>query len=175
MISVRFLPMTCLLVGLCLAGPVAAQEDDSPSDAGTFAIFDQLNALEIAIGRVGAESGRAEAVRSLGRTIAADQEAMQRQGRELGRKLKIFAKPPANELGSYSQTVARLRAVPEAEFDAAYLKQEVVLQRNVIDALAGLLPSIRDPELAAFMRGVIHSFETHLKAAQAAAKNLALE
>ncbi len=175
MIALRFLPVSCLLVGLCLAGAVTAQEDQTPTDAGTFAIYDQLNALEIAIGGVGAESGRAEAVRSLGRTIAADQEAMQRQGRELGRKLKIFAKPPANELGSYSQTVARLRSQSGAEFDAAYLKQEVVLQRNVIDALAGLLPSIREPEFAAFMRGVIHSFERHRESVQAAAKNLALE
>jgi predicted outer membrane protein len=167
--------MTCLVIGLCLAGAVAAQEDQTPTDAGTFAIYDQLNALEIAIGHVGAKDGRAEAVRALGRTIAADQEAMQLQGRELGRKLKIFARPPANELGSYSQTVARLRSVPEAEFDAAYLKQEVALQRNVIDALTGLQPSIRDPELAAFMREVVHSFERHRESAQASAKNLALE
>jgi predicted outer membrane protein len=175
MIARRFWPIACLLAGLCPVGTLSAQEDERPNDAGTFAIFDQLNALEIAVGRAGAEKGRADEVRALGRMIAGDQETMQRQGRELGLKLKIFARPPANELGSYSQTVARLRSIPEAEFDAAYLKQEVALQRNVIDALSGLQPSIRDPGFAAFMRGVIQSFERHREAAQATSKNLASE
>lgn len=183
MFARRFWPGVCLLAGLCLASACNAEMDQGqgedqlspPTDAEIFAVTDQFNTLDIEIGRVGAERGRSEEVRALGKTVASDQEAMQIKGRELGRKLKIFAKPPRNELGSYAETVAKLQAKSESEFDSAYLKQEIVFERNVINALTQMLPSITEAELAKFMGEVVRKFEQHLAAMKAVAKNLALE
>jgi len=164
-----------LMVGLCLAGPLRAQEDHPPSDGGSYAVFEQLNALEIALARVAAERGDAEQVRGLGQRIAAEQEAMQHQGRELGRRLHIFGDPPADPLGSYAATVSRLLATPRAEFDAAYLKQELVFQRNVSGMLADMLPSVRDPALTDFLKEAGRSFERHRNAVEAVARQLTPE
>ena len=160
----------CLIV-VALVLPVlqvAAQEDPQINDAGVLAIFDQMNALEIAIGRTAAERGVREDVRKLGQTIVTDQEAQQRQGRELGYRLKIYAGPRQNELGSYSTTVSRLQSTPAAEFDQACLKQQIVIEQNVVDALSHMSPWIRAPELATFLREVVGNFERHLAATKAA-------
>jgi predicted outer membrane protein len=168
MFASRLFSIACLSFFLCLAPLVNAEEDAPPSDTGSFAIFDQLNSLEIAVGRTAAERGGREEVRALGRLIVHDQESQQREGRELGYRLKIFAGPPRDELGSYSRTVAALMSTPAGEFDRAYLKQEMVIERNVIDALSRQQLSIREPALAAFLREVVRSYERHLEAVKAA-------
>ena len=154
-----------------LVAAAGAQENEPVTDPGILAIFDQLDSLEIAVARVGAERGQAESTRQLGAAIARAQQATQTEGRELGRRLKIFNAPRANELGAYGQTLAKLQAVPEAEFDTAYLKQQMVIERNVVAALAQMSPLARNPELAGFLGQLRRQFEHQLAATSALIKD----
>lgn len=160
---------------LCLFPPFSLGETDHPpSDGENLAVFDQFNSLEIAVARAATERAQREDVRSHGLALVRDQEAQQREGRELGRKLRIFA-PPQNEPGTYKQTISRLMAVPAEEFDRSYLKQQMAIERNAIDALTGGLSSVRNPELAKFLRTASEQYARHLQAAQALSASLGAE
>jgi predicted outer membrane protein len=162
-------------VGRAETGQAPAETGETPSEAGIFAVVDQFNALGIAIAGLAVEKGQSDPVRGLGRSIVDEQKALQAKGRALGRRLGIFVRPAKDELGSYAITVARLRETAANQFDVAYLKQELVLERNVIDALIRMLPSAKLPEFAEFLAEAVRTFEAHLAATQAVARTMAVD
>jgi predicted outer membrane protein len=164
-----------LIAAAFLTAPAAfAQgggEDDVPaSDAVVLAIIDQTSELGLAMGRVATESGQAESVRSLGATLSASHRNIRLKLQELAVRLKIPRLLPEGEIGSYSQTIAGLKAKAASEFDTAFLQQEAVIAGNTVDALKSNLKGITTPEIDVFARSVLAEFEHHVEATAAAAK-----
>lgn len=147
-------------------------------DATILALFDQANGVDIAMGRLGSQQGRAEEVKQLARQVAADHEGVQQQGRQLARKLALVPTLPAGDAGLSDQvtTMARLRAVSPEAFDRAYLQNEIAFHSAVIDAVkTTLVPAARSPELKALLEAVLPAFQHHLDATRAVVRKLRLE
>jgi predicted outer membrane protein len=166
-----------VLAAICLASsPALAEtggEDSHPTDDTVlFAIIDQSNSLGIAMGRIATERGQSGEVRTLGKTLAADHDAIRRKLRELALKLGIPRMIEENELGSYSQMIRGLQAKPASEFDAAFLQQEIVIAKNTVDALKTNLGEAKIPEAAALARSILPEFERHVEATAAATRKL---
>jgi putative membrane protein len=168
-------------MGLCgmvwsLAGATAQAQ--ALDDATILALFDQANGVDIAMGRLGWQQGRADDVKQLARHVAADHEGAQQQGRQLAQKLGLVPTLPAADAGLSEQvkTMGRLRALSPESFDRAYLQNEIAFHAAVIDALkTTLVPAARTPELKALLEAMLPAFQHHLDATKAVARKLHLE
>jgi len=169
--------MVTIAVGtVCLAGSGARAQ--SLDDATILALFEQANGVDIAMGRLGWQQGRADEVKMLARQVAFDHEGVQQQGRQLARALGLVPTLPAADTGLSEQlrTAAKLRVLPPESFDRAYLANEIAFHANVIDAVKTiLLPAARSPELKALLAAVLPAFQHHLDATRAVASKLHLE
>lgn len=155
-----------------------AHAGEKIDDATIFAIFDQANSADIYIGLLGAKHGHSEEVRALGRMAASDHMAVQQMGRDLAKKLGIIPTPPDNDTSVLDQakTISHLQETSGAEFDKAYLRNEIAFHQSVIDAVKGtLLPAIHNSEFKKLINDVLPGFEQHLAATVATAKKLGVQ
>ncbi|HHM04220.1 MAG TPA: DUF4142 domain-containing protein [Gammaproteobacteria bacterium] len=169
------LSFAALLAALMMLPGHAAVAGPQLDDATILAIFDQANAIDIYTARMGAKYGHSQAVRELGRAVAADHEMVQQMGRDLARTLGIVPTPPAGDtsVADQAKTVAMLSAQSGTGFDAAYLRHEIAYHQAVIDALKNtLLPAISNPEFKALVNKVLPGFEHHLAETKAVARKL---
>ncbi|HFE37349.1 MAG TPA: DUF4142 domain-containing protein [Gammaproteobacteria bacterium] len=144
-------------------------------DATILAIFDQANATDIYIGRLGAKYGYTEEVRKLGEMVTSDHVAVQQMGRDLARKLNIIPTPPDNDSGvaDEAKIVAMLQSKSGRAFDEAYLRHELSFHQSVIDAVKGtLLPAIDNKAFRELVEKVVPGFEHHLAKTKEVAKKL---
>jgi putative membrane protein len=169
--------MVCLLSGLSGEATTVVRAQ-SLDDATILALFDQANGVDIVMGRLGWQRGRADEVRALGRQVAADHEGVQQQGRQLARKLGLVPTLPAGDTGLSDQakTMLRLRTLPAESFDRAYLANEIAFHAGVVDAVkTTLIPAARSPELRALLEAVLPAFQHHLDATRVVAAKLHLD
>ena len=144
-------------------------------DSTILAIFDQANATDIYIGRLGAKYGYTEEVRKLGEMVTTDHVAVQQMGRDLASKLKITPTPPDNDasVANEAKIVAMLQSKSGRAFDEAYLRHELSFHQSVIDAIKGtLLPAIDNKAFRELVEKVLPGFEHHLAKTKEVAKKL---
>ena len=147
-------------------------------DATILGIFDQANAVDIYIGRMGVKYGASKDVRDLGTMVATDHIAVQQMGRELAKKLDIIPMAPDNDtsVADQAKTVGLLQSKSGAEFDKAYLRHEIAFHQSVIDAIKGsLLPAVHNAEIKELINKVLPGFEHHLAETKAVAKKFGIE
>lgn len=144
-------------------------------DATIVAIFDAANTADIETGTLAVERGQSREVRDYGAMLVRDHKVVRQMGRDLAKKLGVTPTPPADDAGAraHAEAMARLRKVPAAEFDLAFLAHEVAFHQGVIDALdSTLLPAISNAELKALVVKVAPAFEGHRDGAATIAKKL---
>jgi len=164
-----------VLSSLLSNGVVASEKLD---DATILAIFDQANATDIYIGRLGAKYGYTEEVRALGVMVATDHVAVQQMGRDLAKKLSIIPTPPDNDtsVADQAKSVLSLQRVRGEEFDEAYLRHEIVFHQSVINAIKStLLPAIENREFVDLVNKVLPGFEHHLAVTKKVAAKMGLD
>lgn len=152
----------CAAVALVLSATAHA---GGLSDANILSIFDQANMADITTARLGLKKGNTPEVRELAKMVLTDHEAVQRLGRDLGKKRGIVALPPDSDdaLATHAKAYVELQTKSGADFDRAYLLHEIAFHQGVIDAIKGaLLPSIKDAEFKALVIKVLPGFEHHL-------------
>lgn len=158
------------------ATPVAHPAATAALDDATIVyIFDEANTLDIETGKLAEKRGHDQRVRDLGRQFAHDHGVVRQQGRDLAKKLGVTPTAPAGDKTSadHAAVLKLLRSKKGADFDRAYLKQEVDFHASVIDAVTKtLLPAIKNAELKAFVEKVAPAFQGHLLAAQHLQKEL---
>ncbi len=144
-------------------------------DATIVAIFDAANTADIETGTLAVQRGQSQEVRDYGAMLARDHKVVRQMGRDLAQKLGVTPTPPADDAGAkaHAEAMARLRKVPAADFDLAFLTHEVAFHQSVIDAInTTLLPAIANPELKALVVKVAPAFEGHRAGAATIAKRL---
>lgn len=153
----------------------AAPPHPALDDATIVAIFDAANTADIETGELAAKRGFDKRVRDLGAQFAHDHAMVRQQGRDLAHKLGVTPTPPANDnsAAEHAAVMKMLRSKKGAEFDKAYLAQEVAFHAAVIDAVTKtLLPAIQNQDLKAFVEKIAPAFQGHLLAAQNLQKQL---
>jgi putative membrane protein len=162
------LTIGALAVGLrsATATPVPAVALDDPT---IVAIFDQANTSDIETGELAAKKGSTKAVRDFGAMLARNHKTVRQQGRDLAKKLGVkptAAKPDEGKM-AHDAVMKQLRSLEGAEFDKAFLQNEVGYHDAVIGAVTTtLLPAIQNAELKELVAKVAPAFVAHRDAAK---------
>lgn len=153
------------------AGPEAAPAPATPvSQPQIVAIVTAANDADIAAGKLASEKASNAQVKTFAQRMVTDHGASNQQVSALATQLRITPEPnPGSQQirQTAEQSLASLRGLSGAEFDRAYMANEVAFHEAVLDALTKtLLPSARNAELKALLaqtRGVV---ESHLNLAK---------
>lgn len=178
------LKIEVVVAGLLIAGtlPAAAQQGTPVTqasaqpaasagldDATIAAIFDAANTWDMETGALAAKKGSSQAVRDFGKMLVRDHKAVRQQGRDLAARLNAHGRAPKGFAlaQAHADAMARLRAAKGADFDKAFLENEVAFHKAVLDAVKGtLLPATKAPELRDLETKVAPAFQAHMMAAQ---------
>jgi putative membrane protein len=151
------------------ASPVPSSPILALDDPTIVAIFDAANTSDIETGELGAKKGSTKAVRDFGAMLARDHKAVRQQGRDLAKKLGVAPTPPKddNSAKDHAAVMKRLGSLSGAEFDKAFLQNEVGYHEAVIAAVGKtLLPAIQNVELKDLVTKVAPAFVAHRDAAK---------
>ena len=165
-----FLVLLAAIVSSFVA-PTSASPTSQPAavstlnDAAIFAIFDEVNAVDIWTARLGAKKCHAQEVCDLARMVVSDHEQVQQMMRDMARKLAITPVPPDNDSNAqaHAKAIGLLQDKSGAEFDRAYLLHEIEFHSAAVNAVKQtLLPAIQNAEFKALVQKVLPGFEHHL-------------
>lgn len=166
---------TLFLTALALGATPVAGVAQGPDDPTIVAIFDAANTADIETGRLAAERGSTEQIRSFGRMLVTDHTNVRQQGRDLARRLGVTPTPPADDASAkaHRDAMAKLRGLSGTAFDRAFLEHEIAFHKAVIEAVQmTLLPAIDNDDLKALVEKVAPAFVAHQKAAESLLRNL---
>jgi putative membrane protein len=138
-------------------------------DPTIVAIFDAANTFDIETSQLALEKSQNADVRALAQQFVNDHTTVRQQGRDLAARLGVT--PPALSDGPLSEdhaaAMADLRSRTGADFDRAYVANEVRYHDQVIQAIQNdLMPAIQNAELRALVEQVAPAFQAHRAAAQ---------
>jgi putative membrane protein len=157
------------VIATVLAAPIAAFAE-GPNDAQIAAIVVAANQVDINAGKLAESKARNKEVKSFARTMVRDHTGVNKQAVNLVTKLKV--KPEENSTSeslkdSGNKTIARLKGLKGAEFDKAYVDNEVSYHQSVLDAVDKvLIPNAKNTELHDLLVKVRPAFVAHLEHAK---------
>jgi len=157
-----------LRTGSAASAPVATHST-ALDDPTIVAIFDAANTSDIETGELGAKKGSTKEIRDFGAMLARDHKNVRQQGRDLAKKLGVTPTPPKDDdsMKSHAAIMKRLNGLSGAEFDKAFLQNEVGYHDAVIGAVTKtLLPAIQNAELKDLVTKVAPAFVEHRDAAK---------
>ena len=141
----------------------------SLDDATIVAVFDAANTSDIETGELAAKMGSTKTIRDFGAMLARDHKTVRQQGRDLAKKLGVTPTPPKDDDSGkqHALIMKKLRGLSGAEFDKAFLENEVGYHDAVIAAVQKtLLPAIQNAELKDLVTKVAPAFVAHRDAAK---------
>ena len=162
--------VSAVMIGslLCLTpAPILAQ---TVSDAQIASIVVTANQVDIDAGKLAASKATNPEVKKFGQQMVTDHTGVNKQATALVTRLKVT---PEDNSTSQSlkaggdKNIANLRSLKGAEFDKAYIDNEVTYHQAVIDAIdKTLVPSAQNAELKALLVKVRPAFVAHLEHAK---------
>lgn len=150
--------------------PVSAGAQTKVDDAEIAQIVVTANGIDVKQGEQALERASDARVKRFAETMIADHTAVNRSAVELVTRLGVT--PRASDVSrsleaSAAETMETLSAKAGAEFDRAYIANEVRYHRVVLEALDNLLiPNASNAELKKTLEGVRPAFEAHLRHAE---------
>ena len=159
------------------AAPPAASEADSAPTAAPAVSDAQIAAIVVAAKQVDIEAGQLAAskatnarVKEFARQMVTDHTGVNKAATALVTKLGVTPEPSETSRSlttSGEQTRGSLQAKSGAEFDRAYIDNEVTYHQTVLDALdKTLIPNAQNAELKNMLVTTRPAFEAHLKMAK---------
>jgi len=149
--------------------PLYAQNNPKLDDPTIVAIFDAANTSDIETGELAAKMGSTKTIRNFGAMLARDHKNVRQQGRDLAKKLGVTPTPPKDDDSAkqHAMIMKKLRGLSGADFDKAFLENEVGYHEAVIAAVQKtLLPAIQNAELKDLVTKVAPAFVAHRDAAK---------
>ena len=149
--------------------PITSVAHAALDDATIVAIFDAANTADIETGELAVKMGSTKTIRDFGAMLARDHKAVRQQGRDLAKKLGVTPTPPKDDDSAkqHAAVLKKLRGLSGAEFDKAFLQNEVGYHDAVIAAVQKtLLPAIQNAELKELVTKVAPAFVAHRDAAK---------
>ena len=150
----------------------------SLSDAEIAAIVVAANSIDVGYGEIARARATDERVRQFAETMIRDHTAVNESAGELVSRLGLTPQP-SDVSRSLEAAAADTREVllnaTGAEFDRAYVANEVAFHRTVLEALDSLLiPNAANAELKETLVGVRPAFEGHLRHAESLQQSLGM-
>jgi putative membrane protein len=169
-----------LLVSACASSSESVKPEGAakagPSDPQIAAIVVAANEMDVAAAKQALEKTQNPQVKEFAELMVRDHEAVNRQAGALVQKLGVT--PEENDTSKAIRqngeaTRNRLASLSGADFDRAYVNNEIDYHQFVISAMDGeLIPSAKNEELEALLVQVRPAFQQHLEHARMVAKAL---
>ena len=141
-----------------------------PTDPQIAHIVVTANQVDIDAGKIAASQATNPEVRKFGQQMVTDHTGVNKRAVALATKLGV--KPEDNPTSQSlkaggDKNIARLKTLTGAEFDKAYIDNEVAYHQAVLDAIdKTLVPSAQNAELKALIVEVRPAFVAHLEHAK---------
>jgi putative membrane protein len=154
------------------AKPAAAPAAPALNDAQIAHAAVTANSIDSATGVLAKGKGTAKAVKDFAQTMITDHTAVNKQATALAKKLNVT--PEDNDVSrqlktNADQATSSLQGKSGADFDKAYIDNEVTYHQGVLDALdKTLIPGAQNAELKSLLETVRPNVASHL----ARAKNI---
>nr|WP_224788871.1 DUF4142 domain-containing protein [Pandoraea terrae] len=144
--------------------------EDAPNDAQIASIVVTANQVDIDAGKLAKSKASAKDVKAFAQQMITDHTGVNKSASDLVKKLKVTPEdnPTSASLKSGGeQNLKKLKGVKGAEFDSAYIDNEVAYHQAVIDAMdKTLIPNAKNEELKALLVKVRPAFVAHLEHAK---------
>lgn len=152
-----------------IATSVFAQEA-APNDAQIAGIVVTANTVDIDAGKLAKKTSKNMEVKSFAQTMITDHTGVNKQASALVKKLKVTPEESdaSKELKSGGDAnLTKLKGLKDAEFDKAYVDNEVNYHQAVLDTVdKTLIPNAKNAELKDLIEKVRPAFEAHLQHAK---------
>jgi putative membrane protein len=159
------------------AAPQAQKAAQPLTDANIAAIVVAANTIDIENGKLALERSGSGEIRQFAQTMITDHTGVNKAAVDLVTKLKVAPVENPTSTGlieSANATRASLRARGGADFDRAYIANEVDYHRAVLTAIDdALIPSAENVELRALLVSVRPAIAAHLQHAESLKQQLA--
>jgi putative membrane protein len=140
------------------------------NDAQIASIVVTANQVDIDAGKLAASMGSSPEVKKFGQQMVTDHTGVNKQAVDLATKLKVTPEnnPTSESLKAGGEkNLAKLKTLKGAEFDKAYVDNEVAYHQAVLDAVdKTLIPGAQNAELKALLVKVRPAFVAHLEHAK---------
>jgi putative membrane protein len=161
---------TVALCALTAAALTTQAQGSAPTDPQIAAIVVTANQVDIDAGTLAKSQAHSKQVKDFAQLMVTDHSGVNKSAAELVAKLKVTPEDNPTSDGlkkSGADNVAKLTKLKGAEFDRAYVDNEVTYHQTVLDALdKTLIPNAKNEELKALMMKVRPAFVAHLEHAK---------
>ena len=153
-----------------------AQAADKPTDPQIAHIAYTAGVLDIEAAKQAIKTSKNKEVVAFAKDMERDHEAVNKQALDLVKKLKV--KPEDNDTSKAlskqaSDKLAELGKLKGADYDKAYIANEVAYHKTVNTALeTQLIPSASNPELKSLLQTGLKIFQGHQQHAEHVAAEL---
>ena len=154
----------------------AAAFAQAPNDAQIAGIVVAANTVDINAGKLAESKGTSKDVKAFGKHMVTDHTGSNKQATALVTKLKV--KPEESDTSRKlkddgAANVTKLKGLKGAEFDKAYIDNEVTYHEAVLGAIdKTLIPSAKNPELKDLLEKTRPVINDHLQMAKKAQSSL---
>jgi putative membrane protein len=159
------------LAGLLAFVAVASfAQTGEPNDAQIAGIVVAANTVDINAGKLAKSRSHNKEVKSFAQRMITDHTGVNKQASALVKKLKVTPEESATSKSlkdDGAATLKKLKGMKGAEFDKAYIDNEVTYHQAVLDALdKTLIPNAKNAELKDLLTKTRPAFEDHLEHAK---------
>jgi putative membrane protein len=166
---------TLILTAITLIALTNARAQTSPAAGGLTdpqiaMIAVTADSVDIDAGKLAAEKASSKEVKEFGETMVRDHTAVNAKATALAKKLNVTPEESATSKSLKAdgeKMLAKLKGMSGAEFDKAYVDNEVAYHEKVIEAVTKtLIPNTKNAELKALLESAGPIFQSHLEHAK---------
>ncbi len=161
-----------LMLAVALVAPmfVATAKAAAPNDAEIAAIVVAANQVDIDAGKLAESKASNADVKAYAHRMITDHGDVNKQAAALVTRLKVTPKDNSTSeslKAGGEKNIAKLKKLSSAEFDKAYIDNEIAYHEQVLDAVdTTLIPNAKNEELKALLIKVRPAFVAHTEHAK---------
>jgi len=163
-------PKKILAAAFVLVPAMAFAQDKGPSDPQIAGIVVTANQIDVDAGKIAKSRSKNKEVQDFAQQMITDHTAVNKQAGALAKKLGV--KPEDSDTSkslkkAAADTAKKLKALKGAQFDKAYVDNEVLYHQQVLDAIDKvLIPNADNAELKGLIEKVRPAIAAHLEHAK---------
>lgn len=171
-----FVRMSAAMAAICVLSSAAMSQGAKPTDPQIAHIAYTAGEIDIKAAKQALQKASNKEVKQFAQDMVRDHEAVNKQALDLVKKLKVT--PEDNETSrtlskQASDKLAELGKLKGADFDKAYVANEVAYHKTVNNALqTELIPAASNPELKNLLQTGLKIFQGHQQHAEHVAADL---
>ncbi len=150
--------------------PPNTAQSAAPTDAQIAAIVVAANKVDIDAGKLAQSKASKNEVKEFAKQMVADHTNSNKQATALAKKLKVVPQESATSKSLKETGLAmakKLKGLKGAEFDKAYVDNEVAYHQKVLETIDNtLMPNAQNPELKELLAKTRPAIEGHLQHAR---------